>query len=202
MLQNLSVFDQSEIKDMVKSNNIDKEYLDYLFSYPDNLEKSIYQYVETKTLSKFLVDYVKDNGYSVEFSLYRGDYLYEGFVEKGSRFRLWNSLVSFTKELLIARKFANIACVPDWYYAESEWCLDVAYPFKKSLELGESLVPIIIKINGDNDLLKVFSTEHYLNRFEESEYIMYVRDLEFEFVDIVDNIEGVDVWLVQPVKNL
>lgn len=113
MLQNLSVFDQSEIKDMVKSNNIDKEYLDYLFSYPDNLEKSIYQYVETKTLSKFLVDYVKDNGYSVEFSLYRGDCLYEGFVEKGSRFRLWNSLVSFTKELLIARKFANTACVPD-----------------------------------------------------------------------------------------
>lgn len=63
-------------------------------------------------------------------------------------------------------------------------------------------MPIIMKINGDNDLLKVFSTEHYLNRFEESEYIMYVRDLEFEFVDIVDNIEGIDVWLVQPVKNL
>lgn len=181
-------------------NNPSKEELDYLFSFPDNLEKSIYQYVETKTISKFLVNHIKSNGAPIDSFIYRGDCFYKGNVGVGKRFKLWRDVASFSKDFNTAKHFANVKCVPDWYYDEIEWYVDCEYPFRKNLDLGECLFPVILKLDGNNDLLKLFSTEHKINRFGEFEYIMYVQSLEFEFVKLTDVIDGIDVWLVKPIK--
>lgn len=81
-------------------NNPSKEELDYLFSFPDNLEKSIYQYVETKTISKFLVNHIKSNGAPIDSFIYRGDCFYKGNVGVGKRFKLWRDVASFPKILI------------------------------------------------------------------------------------------------------
>lgn len=192
----------SKVFSSIDLNKPSIEDLNYLFSDANDLHKSIYQYVETKSISKFLMNHLIENGKPIDKPIYRGDSFYEGMVGKNKSFRLWNSVASFSTNIDVAEKFANAENVPDWYFDESEFCVDVEYPFKEFIDRGELLVPVIIRIDGSIDILKLLSTEHELNRFNEDEFILYTEDLEFKFVDKVieknSNNEDVEVWIVKP----
>lgn len=153
-----------------------------------SLDEIIIDYMRTKSIAWEFVDHIKQYGTPNELRLYRGDCLYESTLQVGNRFRLWNTVASFTSDFSIADKFANGYNVPTWYIDETEWDKPgYNYPFSKNIENNENLIPVIITIEKSSPI-KAFYTDFYLDEFDESEYVLFVDDIEFEIVSIKDKI--------------
>lgn len=167
----------------------------YVDQFGFTLKQQIVQYMETKSMSHELTNYINEYGISNPIRLYRGDCLYESVIKKGNSFKLWNGFASFTYDNEIADKFANSDNAPDWYFEENEWCANAEYPFKEFIDKGESLVPVIIVIE-ENELSNCLCTDNYLDKYNESEYLVITESVEF----IINRIE--DKFLYCSVRKI
>ena len=160
--------------------------------FKSDIECEVLDYMETKSMSYNLIDYINKNGTTNKEVLFRGDCLYKSFIHVGQRFRLWNGFASFTSDNKVADKFANDMNVPDWYFEEKEWCGNHSYPFEEFISREEKLVPIIIVV-CKNKIPKCFCTDGYSEKFNESEYIVLTEDIEFLITRIEDKYVYCDV---------
>lgn len=162
------------------------------------LDEIVRDYMETKSIAWELVDVINKQGKPNNTVLYRGDCMYESNIVIGNKFRLWNWVASFSRDYKVAEKFANVENAPDWYYDEYEWCNDsYDYPFSKHINNKEKLVPVIIAIEPSR-YVKQLCTDEFSNKFRESEHIVSVEYIEFEIVDIKDNVLKCNVLPLTP----
>lgn len=158
----------------------------YIDDVGRTLRVQLQDYMETKSMSYELLDYLREEGDSNELTLMRGDCLYESLIKEGGSFRLWNGFASFTYDEEIAEKFSNAENVPDWYDVEEFWYSEKPYPFKEYVERKEHLIPVIIIIEPEQ-IPRCICTDNVHDNFNESEYLVYTEDIEFVIDKIVDN---------------
>lgn len=158
----------------------------YIDDVGRTLRVQLQDYMETKSMSYELLDYLREKGDSNELTLMRGDCLYESLVKEGGSFRLWNGFASFTYDEEIAEKFSNTQNIPDWYENEGSWFANRRFPFEEFIERGEPLIPVIIIIEPEQ-IPRCICTDNVHESFNESEFLVYTEDIEFVIDKVVDN---------------
>lgn len=151
-----------------------------------SIEEMVKSYRDTKTLYKALVSKVQQSKVNPKCVLYRGDCVYSKFLEVGNRIRFYNKVSSWSADYTIAKGFANIESIPEWYFLKNEWHSSEPFPFE-GLDI-ETLKPVIFELNVNSicgirilDYIDVESDKEYVNG-DEKEYIIGVT--EFKIKDI------------------